>query len=239
MVSSNGKYAAKTIVSTDDPLLKTIQLAPTGSASGRLRDASTGQALVGYSVDAHRGVSFWQDVSAEPKPVTTDGDGRFLVESLIPGLSTRSPSDTQLRKILGATPWSYSPTPFRMLSSTPAKSATSATFPSSLSPLQKRRHNRGIDRATIIGHVAWITRTTHRAWQLLHRALVRTLMDHQEKHRQHKEKEREQKNKADQAYEVRQEKRRLPVNSVWLIVVGIVLTMMALYVWTFGFATPW
>ena len=40
-------------------------------------------------------------------------------------------------------------------------------------------------------------------------------MDRQEKHLQEKEQEREQKNKAEQAYEARQEKQRPPVNAVW------------------------
>ncbi|MCA1628112.1 MAG: hypothetical protein LC742_09135 [Acidobacteria bacterium] len=59
-------------------------------------------------------------------------------------------------------------------------------------------------------------------------------MDRQEKHRQQKEKEREQKNKVERAYEDVQEKRRLPVNSVWLVVVGVVLTAIIVYVWTVG-----
>ena len=53
-------------------------------------------------------------------------------------------------------------------------------------------------------------------------------MGHQEKHRQQKEKEREQKNKKEKAYDDAQGKRRLPVNSVGLIVAGIVLTLLAL-----------
>ena len=64
-------------------------------------------------------------------------------------------------------------------------------------------------------------------------------MDRQEKHRQEKEKEREQKNKADEAYEARQEKERPPVNAVWLIVVGTVLVAVVLYFWTVGFVRPW
>jgi cytoskeletal protein RodZ len=64
-------------------------------------------------------------------------------------------------------------------------------------------------------------------------------VDRQEKHRQTKEKEREQNNKADEAYEARQEKERPPVNSVVLIVVGTVLVGIALYLWTVGFARPW
>lgn len=59
-------------------------------------------------------------------------------------------------------------------------------------------------------------------------------MDRQEQHRQHKDKEREQKNRQDQAYEQEHEKRRLPVRSAWLVVTGVVLTALALYLWTFG-----
>lgn len=64
-------------------------------------------------------------------------------------------------------------------------------------------------------------------------------MDHQEKHRQQKEKAREQKNTAEQVYEDKQQKRRLPVNSIGLIVVGVVLTVAALYAWTMGMVRPW
>jgi uncharacterized membrane protein len=64
-------------------------------------------------------------------------------------------------------------------------------------------------------------------------------MDRREQHREHKEKERQQKNKDEKAYEEAQVKRRLPVNSVWLIVLGIVLTMAIVYTWTVGlFTTP-
>jgi hypothetical protein len=64
-------------------------------------------------------------------------------------------------------------------------------------------------------------------------------MDRQEKHRQHKEKERESKNKEEKSHEEMQERRRLPVNSVWLVVVGVILTAMVVYVWTVGlFRTP-
>jgi hypothetical protein len=64
-------------------------------------------------------------------------------------------------------------------------------------------------------------------------------MDRQEKHRQQKEKERDQKNQADKAYEDRQERRRPPVNAVWLVVLGIVLTTVILYAWTVGLVRPW
>jgi hypothetical protein len=64
-------------------------------------------------------------------------------------------------------------------------------------------------------------------------------MDRQEKHRRQKEKERETKNKEAKAYEEVQEKRRLPVNSIWLVVVGVLLTAVIVYVWTVGmFRTP-
>jgi hypothetical protein len=64
-------------------------------------------------------------------------------------------------------------------------------------------------------------------------------MDRQEKHQQQKAKEREQKNKEEKVYEEVQQKRRLPVNSVWLSVVGVLLTAIIVYVWIVGlFRTP-
>ncbi len=57
-------------------------------------------------------------------------------------------------------------------------------------------------------------------------------MDHREQHRQHKEKEREQKKKQERAYEDKEQKRRLPVPA-WLMVIGVVLTVVAVFAWTF------
>jgi hypothetical protein len=57
-------------------------------------------------------------------------------------------------------------------------------------------------------------------------------MDRQEKHQQQKEKEREQQKKVDKAHEDVSQKRRLPMNPVWLIL-GIVLTLLVVYFWTF------
>jgi hypothetical protein len=45
-------------------------------------------------------------------------------------------------------------------------------------------------------------------------------MNRQEKHHQQKQKEREQKNKEEKAYEDAHENQRLPVNAIWLVVVG-------------------
>jgi hypothetical protein len=55
-------------------------------------------------------------------------------------------------------------------------------------------------------------------------------MDRREQRRQHKQKEREQKNKQEQAYENEAQKRRLPVPGWWMVV-GLVLTLLAIYVW--------
>jgi hypothetical protein len=63
-------------------------------------------------------------------------------------------------------------------------------------------------------------------------------MDRQEQHRQHKEKEREQKKKEEKAFEEKSEKSRLPIHPAWLVA-GVVLTGIAVYVWTFGFSSPW
>jgi hypothetical protein len=60
-------------------------------------------------------------------------------------------------------------------------------------------------------------------------------MDRQEEHRQRKEKERDEKKKAEKAYEAKSEKERLPINSIWLMAIGIVLTLLAVYTWTFWF----
>ena len=64
-------------------------------------------------------------------------------------------------------------------------------------------------------------------------------MDRQEKHQQKKEQERGEKNKAEHDYEIDQEKHRLPVNSVALVVVGVLLVTAVLYIWTVGFVRPW
>lgn len=64
-------------------------------------------------------------------------------------------------------------------------------------------------------------------------------MDNREERRQQKDKAREQKNKADKTYDDAAEKRRPPVNAVWLIVLGIALTSVILYAWTVGLVRPW
>ncbi len=57
-------------------------------------------------------------------------------------------------------------------------------------------------------------------------------MNRQEKHQQEKEKARDEKKKEQKAYEEVSEQRRPPVRAVWLIVVGIVLTLLVIYLWT-------
>jgi len=57
-------------------------------------------------------------------------------------------------------------------------------------------------------------------------------MDKKERHQQQKEKEREQKKKDEQKYENEVQKRRLPVPA-WVMLLGLVLTALALYVWMF------
>jgi uncharacterized membrane protein len=64
-------------------------------------------------------------------------------------------------------------------------------------------------------------------------------MDRREQHHQHKEKAREQKKKEEKAFEEDHEKRRLPIHPAWLVVLGVLMTMMAVYVWTFGLTSPW
>jgi hypothetical protein len=60
-------------------------------------------------------------------------------------------------------------------------------------------------------------------------------MDRKEQQRQRKEKEREENKKAEKAYEEQSQKERLPVNSVWLMAIGIILTLVAIYTWMFWF----
>jgi hypothetical protein len=60
-------------------------------------------------------------------------------------------------------------------------------------------------------------------------------MDRKEEHRQQKEKARGEKKKADKAYEEKSQKEQPPINSVWLMGVGIVLTLLAVYTWMFWF----
>jgi p-aminobenzoyl-glutamate transporter AbgT len=64
-------------------------------------------------------------------------------------------------------------------------------------------------------------------------------MDRQEKHQQKKEQEREAKNNSEQAYETEQQKRRLPINSIAVVLVGMLLVFAVIYVWTVGMARPW
>jgi hypothetical protein len=60
-------------------------------------------------------------------------------------------------------------------------------------------------------------------------------MDRKDERRQHKEKERDEKKKAEKAYQEQSQKERLPVNSVWIMAIGIVLTLAAVYTWMFWF----
>lgn len=57
-------------------------------------------------------------------------------------------------------------------------------------------------------------------------------MDRQERHREKKEQEREVKKKDEKAYEEVHEAQRAPYNSVLLLVVGTVLVLTVLWVWT-------
>lgn len=58
-------------------------------------------------------------------------------------------------------------------------------------------------------------------------------MDHQEQHHQHHEKEREHKKKEHKAHERASGKKSLPVHPAWLAIAGILLTLIAILVWTF------
>jgi hypothetical protein len=58
-------------------------------------------------------------------------------------------------------------------------------------------------------------------------------MDRREAHYQHKEKEREERKKEEKAFEEKSEMQRLPLHPAWLVLLGIVLILMVVYVWTF------
>jgi uncharacterized membrane protein len=58
-------------------------------------------------------------------------------------------------------------------------------------------------------------------------------MDHKEQHHQHHQKEREHEKKLQKLHEDEQEKNALPFHPIWLLVVGIVLTLAAVLIWTF------
>lgn len=57
-------------------------------------------------------------------------------------------------------------------------------------------------------------------------------MDHKEQHHQHHEKERAEKKKEQKEHERQEEKSALPFHPAWLVAVGVVLTLLALLVWT-------
>ena len=57
-------------------------------------------------------------------------------------------------------------------------------------------------------------------------------MDHKEQHHLKHVKEREHEKKEHQKYEAEAEKTRLPVHPAWLFVVGVVLVLMVVLIWT-------
>jgi hypothetical protein len=58
-------------------------------------------------------------------------------------------------------------------------------------------------------------------------------MDSKEKHQQKKEKEREEQKKIDKAHEEETQRNRMTLNPVWWIV-GTVLVLFVIYIWTAG-----
>lgn len=57
-------------------------------------------------------------------------------------------------------------------------------------------------------------------------------MDHKDQHHEHHQKEREHEKKEKKAHEHEQEKSALPFRPVWLLAIGIVLTLAAVLIWT-------
>jgi hypothetical protein len=58
-------------------------------------------------------------------------------------------------------------------------------------------------------------------------------MDHQEQHHLHHIKEREHEKKEHKAHERQHEKDRLPFHPAWLVVIGTLLVVVAVAIWTF------
>ncbi len=59
-------------------------------------------------------------------------------------------------------------------------------------------------------------------------------MDHKEQHHQHHEKQREEKKKEEHRHELQQEKKPgIQVHPLWFAVIGLVLVVAAVLVWTF------
>jgi hypothetical protein len=61
-------------------------------------------------------------------------------------------------------------------------------------------------------------------------------MDHKEQHHEHHRHEREEHKKEKKEHEHQQEKKSgLPVHPLWLLVLGIILMLGVVLVWTFAF----
>lgn len=59
-------------------------------------------------------------------------------------------------------------------------------------------------------------------------------MDHQEQHHQHHEKEREEKKKEQHQHETAEEKNGLPMHPAWFMVIGAVLIILVILVWSYA-----
>ena len=58
-------------------------------------------------------------------------------------------------------------------------------------------------------------------------------MDHKEQHHQQREKEREEKKREERAFDEREAKSSWPFRPHWLVVLGIVVILAAVAIWTF------
>jgi hypothetical protein len=58
-------------------------------------------------------------------------------------------------------------------------------------------------------------------------------MDHHEQHHQHHEKEREERIKHEKEHERREEKQPWKIHPAWWVVMGVVLILVAVLIWTF------
>lgn len=57
-------------------------------------------------------------------------------------------------------------------------------------------------------------------------------MDHKEQHHLHHQKEREEKKREEKEFERQQELKGWPIHPAWFVVLGIILTVLAIIVWT-------
>jgi hypothetical protein len=64
---------------------------------------------------------------------------------------------------------------------------------------------------------------------------IGALMDHKEQHHERHEKEREEHKKKQKQHEQEEAKSGLPFHPAWFVVLGVVMVLVAVLIWTFAF----